>query len=403
MPAVRAALSPSISSVRPGPIDYPRLALISVGHLTNDMYGNLLTALMPYLVLDGRITGTYAGLVLLVYLIGSSILQPLIGTIVDRSERRIFAVTGPLVVGLGAVLAGWVSGAAALFGLAALSGVGTAAFHPQAAAMVDRSSTERKGRSMAIFSMGGNVGFALGPVLAAVIAGIGLHWSPIIILPGIAVTLALFAWAPVVRVPANQAPAPSIRRAFRGGGWPLADIVAVIALRSATQYAMILFLPLYYHARGFSPELGSYYAFVLSLAGAVGGLFGGHLSDLYGRKLVVTASLAISAPLLVVTLLSPVILVWPLLALSGAALLSSNSVTVVQGQELLPGSAGVAAGITMGLGFGLSGVVASCLSTLSDHIGVQPAIFLVPLLPLLGAVLAATVPSRRRVVGSYYP
>jgi FSR family fosmidomycin resistance protein-like MFS transporter len=88
--------------------------------------------------------------------------------------------------------------------------------------------------------------------------------------------------------------------------------------------------------------------------------------------------------------------VFPLLALSGACLLASNSVTVVQGQELLPANTGIASGLTLGLGFGLSGLIGSSLAVLSDHIGVQQAIFLTPFLAPVAALIAFRIPDRSR-------
>lgn len=375
-------------------IDYPRIGLISAGHLMNDLYGNLLTSLMPYLVLQGRITATLAGFILLLYLLGSSVLQPLFGLFADQSGRRIFAVFGPIVVGTCACAAGWAPNAAALFGLAALAGVGTAAFHPQAASMVDRLSTHSKGWSMSLFSTGGNLGFAFGPVLAAGIAVAGLHWSPLAIVPGLALTTLLARSVPKVARAATNRRARDLLTAAKGRWGALSLIVSVIATRSAAQYALIIFLPLYFHARGMPAELGSLAAFILSLSGAAGGLAGGAASDRFGRKLIVVSTLVVSAPLLLVALLLTGPFVWPLLALSGFALLASNSVTVVQGQELLPDNTGVASGLTLGLGFGLSGVIASVLTTLSDHIGVRDAIYLVPCLPLAAAILGCWVPSR---------
>jgi FSR family fosmidomycin resistance protein-like MFS transporter len=374
-----------------GRTDYPRVALLSAGHLINDLYGNFITSLMPYLVIRGDITTTAAGLVLLVYLFGSSVLQPIFGLISDRTGRRGFAIIGPVWVGLAAAAITRANTSVMLLLIAGIGGLGTAAFHPQAASMIDSLSPTNKGRSMAYFSMGGNIGFALGPVAAAVVATVGMAWSPLMLLPGVAIGLGLARYAPHVGRSEESFAVADLWDTVRIAWKQINLVVSVIAIRSAAQYALIIFLPLYYHLRGHPAELGSYFAFVLSLAGAIGGLAGGHFSDLYGRRRVVVLSLIVAAPLLFVTLLVPVPFVWPLVALSGAALLASNSVTVVQGQELLPRHRGLASGLTLGFGFGLSGVIASGLTTLSDHIGVENAIFAAPGLALLAAMVAAFV------------
>jgi FSR family fosmidomycin resistance protein-like MFS transporter len=176
----------------------------------------------------------------------------------------------------------------------------------------------------------------------------------------------------------------------------LSLIVAVIAIRSGAQVVLIIFFPLYEHLLGHTAQLGSYYAFTLSLSGAAGGLVGGALSDRLGRRNVSTVSLLMSGPLLALVLLANQVWIWPLLVLSGATLLASNSITVVQGQELLPTNAGIASGLTLGLGFGLSGVASTTLTALSDHIGVAGAIWVVPAMPVIAALLAWLVPETHR-------
>lgn len=389
---------PPLNRPSPAPkqaIDYPRVALVSLGHFTNDMHGNLITSLTPYLVIRGEISTSVAGLVLLSYLIGSSVLQPFFGHMSDRSGRRTFAVLGPLWVGLAAVAIALAGNTATILVLAVLGGIGTAAFHPQAAAMVDRLSHHSKGWVMSIFSMGGNIGFAVGPLLAAVIATAGLRYSPLVLVPGIFVTFLLARFAPPVGRRLDLVSSEPLRHAL-GQTWrSLSAIVSIIALRGGVQYGLLLFLPLYYHAHGSSAQLGSYYAFVISLSGAFGGLLGGRLSDRFGRRPVVVGSLLLSVPLLFLSLLAYGLIVWPILVLAGACLLASNSVTVVQGQELLPSNTGIASGLTLGLGFGLSGLIGSGLAVLADHASVGTVIFLVPLLAPLAALLALTVPERR--------
>ncbi len=376
-------------------IDYPRIGIISFGHFTNDMCGNLMTSLTPYLVVRGEITVTVAGLFLLVYLIGSSVLQPAFGLLSDRTGRRYFAVLGPLWVGAAASLFGWAGNAATLLALGAMGGIGSAAFHPQAASMIDRLSRRSKGWAMSLFSMGGNVGFALGPVVAAGVAAVGLHWSVLVLIPGLALTALMALFAPDPSAPLRPEGGDSIRSLGARQWRPLSLIVGVIALRSGVQFALIIFLPLYFHARGLPTQLGSYAAFGLSIAGAMGGLLGGRLSDVWGRKLIVVGSLLVTVPLLVVALIVPPSIALPFWALTGATLLASNSVTVVQGQELLPGSTGIASGLTLGLAFGLSGVITVGLTSLSGHAGVTAAVFVLPFITLVTAAIAWFVPERR--------
>jgi MFS transporter, FSR family, fosmidomycin resistance protein len=375
----------------PSEIDYPRIGLIAVGHLTNDIYGSIISSLMPYLVLAGKISTATAGFVLLAYLIGSSVLQPIFGLVSDTTGKRQFVTFGPLLVGLSAVAVSWASGTVTILLFAGLGGVGTAAFHPQAASMISGLSRNAKGWSMSLFATGGNVGYSFGPLLAALIATAGLHWSVALIPPGLAVTYLLSRHAPEIVRSEERLDVGELKAALRTAWRPLSLIVGIIAARSSVQFAMILFLPLYYYQHGLTAQLGSSLAFVFSFAGAIGGLIGGRLSDIYGRKLVLMLTLLLSCPVLLLALSSRGILAWPLFALSGALLIASNSITVVQGQEWLPGNTGIASGLTLGVGFGLSGVFITIYSNLAQHIGVTEVIFLSPLVALatvgLGALL----------------
>jgi len=247
---------------------------------------------------------------------------------------------------------------------------------------------------MSIFSMGGNIGFSLGPLAAALIATVGMGFSVVLLVPGLIVTAFLAAYAPAMRPPQRSAAPGQVRAALRRT-WPrLSAIVGIIAIRSGIQYVLLLFLPLYYHAHGLPAQIGSYCAFVLSLSGALGGLIGGPASDRFGRRVIVVVSLLLAMPLLVLSLMTTGPLVWPLLVLSGACLLASNSVTVVQGQELLPANTGIASGLTLGVGFGLSGIIGSAAAAVADHIGVETAIYIAPLLVPAASALALFVPDR---------
>lgn len=386
---------PSQGLPEPEQADMRRVSILGFGHFTNDMYGNLATSLAPYFVLAGKMSAPVAGAVVLVYLAGSSILQPLFGIISDRSGRRWFAVAGPAWIGTTMSLlviapSGWV-----IFVLVALGGVGTAAFHPQGASMVNRVAGASRGWSMSVFSMGGNLGYGLGPLLAAVMVGVDSGWTLLLALPGLVCSSILLRYAPSVKSSTMESTGKSLRDARANVG-SLSIIVLVIAIRSGAMSAVIFLAPLYFHAQHLPPAWGSYGSSLFLLVGAVGGLYAGRLSDRVGRKPVVVWSLIAAAPLILLIGLLPGLASWPALAVAGAAILASNSVTVVQAQELLPGNVGLAAGLTLGLGFGLSGVITFLVSNVTKTAGPQHTILLAAGLPLIAAFFALILPSGSR-------
>ncbi|HEV3312218.1 MAG TPA: hypothetical protein VG815_17035, partial [Chloroflexota bacterium] len=144
------------------------------------------------------------------------------------------------------------------------------------------------------------------------------------------------------------------------------------------------------------PSWGSYGSTIFLLTGAFFGLYAGRLSDRVGRTPVVVWSLVAAAPLIFLVSVLPGLASWPLLAAAGAAVVASNSVTVVQAQELLPSNVGLAAGLTLGLGFGLSGAITFAVSALTSQVGAQDALHLAAGLPLIAAGLGAALPRARQ-------
>lgn len=381
---------------------YSRVLLVSSGHMTNDLYGNLLSSLTPYLILTHALGTAMAGVVLLVYLAASSVLQPIFGLLSDRSGRRFFAVAGPLWTGVAAVAFPLAHGTLLLLAIAGIGGIGSAAFHPQAASIVDSLGRRNKGWIMSLFSMGGNLGFAVGPLVAATLFSVGFGWSPFAIIPGLLYSLIAFLYIPAPPVAAGVQAEP-LSRTLKRTWKPLSLIVLVIAIRSGAQLGMIIFLPLFYHAHGLPAQLGSLYATVLALAGAVGGLAGGSLSDRFGRNPVVTVSLFLAAPLLLLVSIIPGPVAAPIVFLAGASLSASSSVVVVQAQSLLPANTGIASGLTLGLGFGLSGIFTTILTSIAGHIGVLDAILFIPAMPLIGGIVSLAVPAVTRGRASHMP
>ncbi len=384
-------------------IDLRRVTLLGVGHFTNDLYGNLATSLAPYFVIAGKLTAPVAGALVLIYLAGSSVLQPIFGIISDRSGRRWFAVAGPAWIGCCMSLLIVAPAAWTVFLLVALGGIGTAAFHPQGASMVNRMAGAAPGRAMSIFSMGGNLGYGLGPVLAAAMVSVGNVWTVCVAAPGLVCSMLLLRYAPQAKSQSMESTGKSLRDA-RANFRSLALIVLVIAIRSGAMSAVIFLAPLYFHSQGLPATWGSYGSSLFLLVGAFCGLYAGGLSDRIGRKPVVVWSLVLAAPLIFLVGVLPGLISWAALALAGAAIVASNPVTVVQAQELLPANAGLAAGLTLGLGFGLSGVITFLVSNVTKTAGPQHTLLLSALLPLLAAGLAMILSEPRghaaRLAGS---
>ena len=364
-----------------------RIAALSLAHLINDSYMNLIQTLLPFFVAAGLGIGRGAFLVS-AFTTTSSILQPVFGYLADRHGQRWIVYVGTAWMALLLGLLGVTDSYPLLLTLALLSGFGTAAFHPQAAAMVGSLAGSRKGFHLSVFSAAGNVGWAVTPLLAVpLVKSLGLGMTPLFIIPGVAVAVMLRFAAP--RIPSRAAEAAEPLLPVLRQVWPeLLKVVLVVSLRSLAYFGLITFLPLYLQERGIPLTQGGQLLFLMLFAGAVGGLGGGSLSDRVGRKAVTGTSLALSTPLFLWFLASsgPGSIV--LLCLAGAALLASFSVTVAMAQELISRNAAIASGLTLGFGVGIGGLGVGLVGMLIEHVGIAPAITLLAWCPLAAALAA---------------
>lgn len=362
-----------------------RIAALSLAHLINDSYMNLIQTLLPFFVAAGLGIGRGAFLVS-AFTTTSSILQPIFGYLADRHGQRWIVYVGTAWMALLLGLLGVTDSYPLMLALALLSGFGTAAFHPQAAAMVGSLAGKRKGFHLSVFSAAGNVGWAVTPLLAVpLVKTFGLGLTPLFIIPGVAVAVVLWLAAP--RIPSRAAVAAEPLLPVLRQVWPeLSKVVLVVSLRSLAYFGLITFLPLYLQERGIPLTQGGQLLFLMLFAGAVGGLVGGSLSDRMGRKAVTGTSLALSTPLFLwfLSTSGPGSIV--LLCLAGASLLASFSVTVAMAQELISRNAAIASGLTLGFGVGIGGLGVGLVGMLIEHVGIAPAITLLAWCPLAAAL-----------------
>lgn len=364
-----------------------RIAALSLAHLINDSYMNLIQTLLPFFVAAGLGIGRGAFLVS-AFTTTSSILQPVFGYLADRHGQRWVVYVGTAWMALLLGLLGVTDSYPLMLALALLSGFGTAAFHPQAAAMVGSLAGNRKGFHLSVFSAAGNVGWAVTPLLAVpLVKTFGLGLTPLFIIPGVAVAVVLWFAAP--RIPSRVAVAAEPLLPVLRQVWPeLFKVVLVVSLRSLAYFGLVTFLPLYLQERGIPLTQGGQLLFLMLFAGAVGGLVGGSLSDRMGRKAVTGTSLALSTPLFLwfLSTSGPGSIV--LLCLAGASLLASFSVTVAMAQELISRNAAIASGLTLGFGVGIGGLGVGLVGMLIEHVGIAPAITLLAWCPLAAALAA---------------
>jgi len=363
---------------------------LSLAHLLNDWYMNYTQTLLPFMVAAGL--GVSKGAFLIsAFTITSSLLQPVSGYLVDQKNQRWMVYAGTLWMAVLLSLVGVLKNYPLMVLTVALAGLGTAAFHPQASAMVSAVSGNRKGFFQSLFVAAGNVGWALTPLMVVpFVQARGLEMTPIFVLPGVAVAVLLYFTAPRVSAGSKPVP-PPLWPTLRSSWAELVRVVSVVAFRSLAYFGLVTFLPLYLQHQNVSLLTGSRLLFLMLFAGAVGGLAGGFISDLWGRKVVIVVSLLAASPLFYLFLGTSGPLSYLLLALAGACLLASFSVTIVVAQEVISKNAAMASGLMLGFGIGIGGMGVGLVGLLAERLGIVYAIHLLIWLPLVAGLLGLTI------------
>lgn len=375
------------------------MGTLSAGHLFTDLNQGAVAALLPFLISERGLSLAAAGALVFAATVSSSLIQPLFGIFSDRSPIPALMPLGVLLAGVGMALVGVAPNYALIFASVVLSGVGVAAFHPEAARFANYVSGSRRARGMSFFSVGGNAGFALGPIVATpLVLVFGLPGALFLALPAVLMAGVMFVETPrMLRLAPEAAEGGTQARTEAGReSWaPFVVMIGVVVVRSFVYFGLVAFIASYYErVLGESPALGNVALTVMLASGAVGTLLLGPLADRLGRKVVLAGSMLVLSPLVLAFTFAGPYVGMALLALVGAATVGSFGVTVVMGQEYLPGRIGLAAGITMGLSIGLGGIGAPLLGLLADVGGLKATMLAIAALPILGFVLALTLPAK---------
>jgi MFS transporter, FSR family, fosmidomycin resistance protein len=382
------------TAVRAG-VDRRAMATLSLGHLFTDISQGSIPALLPFLIIQDHLSYAAASALILAATISSSVIQPAFGYISDRHSLPWLMPLGPALGGLGVGLAGLAPSYGLTFAAVLLSGLGVAAFHPEGSRFANYVSGARRASGMSLFSVGGNVGFALGPVLVTpLVLAFGLPGTAFVAIPTSIMATVLAIQLPRLRRFRTDVVAGRVQSGEHPEAWgPFTLLAAVIALRSFVYFGFVTFIPLYFVRSLHSGKaLGNTALAVMLLGGALGTLCGGPLADRFGRRTVLTGSMLALPPLIVGFLLSGPGLAIVFAGLAGAATVATFAVTIVMGQEYLPGRLGVAAGVTIGLSIGLGGVGAPLLGLLADAHGLRAVFETMAVLPFLALVLVFALP-----------
>jgi FSR family fosmidomycin resistance protein-like MFS transporter len=373
-------------------IDARAMTLLSSGHLAVDFAGGALFVLIPYLHDKFHLSYTLSAVLVLSSTVSGSIVQPLFGLWSDRRGAIWLLPFGVAAGGIGIALAS----VSPVYGLVVLcvilSGLGTAAFHPEGSKFAAYVSGRRRASGMSLFSVGGNLGFGLGALAAALLVhALGLDGGLLLALPSLAVAAVLLSLRGYLLGFAPD------RDTVRRGGWEddrraLGILLVVITFRSLAWYGLLTFVPLWEVSQGHSKQYGSAVLWAMLLVGGIGTLAAGPIADRIGLRTVLLAANAVITPLMLLFVIVGGAVGAVALAFVGIAVIGTFGITMVMAQQYLPTRIGMAAGLSIGFSIGLGGIAAVFLGGIADAIDLRTALYVSATAPVVATLLTTLLP-----------
>ena len=374
------------------------LISLSICHLLNDMNQSLVPAMYPILKDTYALDFGQIGMITLAFQMTASMLQPVVGMVTDRHPRP-FSLPVGMCCSLAGLLMLAVAGSYPMILLsAALVGVGSSVFHPEASRVARMASGGRYGFAQSLFQLGGSSGSAIGPLLAAFIVvprgQSSIAWFSVAALLAMLLLANVSLWY-------SRHPAMAVRRGKRA-----ANPVALALPRKTVVVALCILLVLLFSKNVYTSSLSSYYTFYLIqkfhltvqnaqyhlfaflAAVAIGTFAGGPVGDRFGRKPVIWFSILGAFPFALMLPYAGLFWTGILSVVIGLILASAFTAILVYAQELMPGRVGTVAGLVFGFSFGLGGLGAAALGRIADWTSIETVYQAVSFLPVIGLLTA---------------
>ncbi len=371
------------------------MATLSGGHLATDFASGSVPALLPFFTAKFDLSYTLTAVLMLAVLASSSLTQPLFGLWSDRRGALWLLPAGLALGGAGIGLAAIAPSYGILVVLVFLSGLGIAAYHPEGAKFAVFASGRRRASGMSLFNIGGNTGYALGPIIVTpLVLWLGLGPGGLLAsIPVILGSLVVLAALPYL---SGLRPAPAGHDQASVGEDNVRAMVVlggVIGLRSVAWFGLITFVPLWVVSLGDSEADGNRLLSLMLLSGAVGTLLLGPIADRFGLRRTLLVAQALLAPMILVFVLAGGLAGALALMVVGVCVVGTFGLTMVLSQMYLPRHVGMASGLSVGLAMGLGGLAAVALGGLADAVDLRTALVCSAFAPLLGVVLCFFLPA----------
>jgi FSR family fosmidomycin resistance protein-like MFS transporter len=375
---------------------------LAAAHMVTDIYMPVLPAILPLLIAQNGYTYLAAGLLVTAYNITSSFTQPVIGWLSDTRGLTISISASLLISAVFVALMGIAQDYFLIMAFAVIAALGHACFHPSALSLVSRlCSSGNRGQITSYFIVGGNLGYAIGPVLAgALVWWLGLPGLLFLVIPALVMIFALRILLPGGIAAAREAHAvPESVVAEVPSKWPFVVLMAASVLRAWAIFAALTFLPTYLVSQGYDLMTASIIMTLMLLCGVAGQVAGGRISDRIGRKEFMVFALIGAIPFFSLFLNSSGITAILALLCFGFCLWSTFAVAVAIGHELLPQNVGLASGMMLGFAIGFGGLGVAVNGLIADHYSLGAALSTIPVPVAAAVVLMALLPYPWKTLG----
>ncbi len=379
---------------------------LSFCHLLNDMMQSLVPAIYPILKDSHGLTFSQIGLITLAFQCTASMLQPIVGLYTDKKPQPYSLAFGMGFTLVGLLIMSRADSYPVILIAAALIGMGSSVFHPEASRVARMAAGGRYGLAQSLFQVGGNIGSASGPLLAAFIVvpqgQQSIVWFSAAALIAMIVLFQVGGWYSrnrAAKVP-SKAPATggaasaaagaftaplSSRRVF----WAVAILVALLFSKNVYSASLGSYYTFYLIEKfGLSVQVAQFYLFAFLIGIVVGTILGGVVGDKVGRVPVMWFSIVGALPFALALPYANLFWTAVLAVVVAMIMASAFSAILVYAQDLLPGRVGLVSGMFFGFSFGLGGLGAAALGKLADMTSIDLVYKVTPFLLLLGLLTA---------------
>lgn len=375
------------------------IVALSLIHFTGDFYNAFIIPLLPLFVTKFSLTLAQAGLIAGLSRFLAFMVQPPVGYLADRYSTRIFALGGPLIVMVFISLTGVAPAFWILLFFVCLGSLGSSMFHPTAAGMIGPYSGRHFGFSMSVFTVGGTLSFAVGPLFISwYVTNFGLAAMPWAMVPGLMLMIYLYKTVPVPEVAdfSEKGMVASIQATF-GPVWkPVLLVWLIMVIRAYVSQSCLTYMPVLFANQGYSLMSIGTMVSLFTAAGSVSGLVAGHLSDRIGFKRVFWVSHLLTTPSIFLLLFLPGSWAYTGAFLTGFFILATLPLGVALVQKLAPAGKTMATSLMTGLAYGLGGLMTPVTGMLADIFSIQTVLEFIAVIPMLTLTLIFFLPREDR-------